>query len=298
MRKTKLKPYVLKVKGAKKYALFNFLTGEYYTITPEGDMDELKKNLKDAGLTFETEGTVPFQLQVDLTGETGMVRLRELQIRVNGSAENNCWERKKVSHKDKQDRSVKTTMDETLLPLLKEELRHIPVKKLRVEAETDERDKIAFLLRELPCEEVVLYVQKGLEQQAREEYETICRDRNVGLDILAEGKRDIARIEFVPSTFFYNRQFNPCLGGQAAVDRGGEIRPCLWSKDVLGVIGRDNLKDMIISGKFEPYWKQTKDTIDVCKDCEMRYVCNDCRVNEEGSMTRKPSFCTYDPFSS
>jgi radical SAM protein with 4Fe4S-binding SPASM domain len=290
MRKTKLKPYVVKVKGAKKYALYDLLNGEYYTITPEGDLEELKKALKEAGLTFETEGTIPFELNVDFSTETGTVQLRELQVRVNGTAENNCWQRKKVKQKKKH------SMDENLLPLLKEELRYVPVKKLKIEAETDARKKIGFLLRELPCEEAELFVRNGVEQRGRNEYETICRDRDVTLTILTEGKKDISQLKFDSYDFFHGRHFNPCLGGQAAVDRGGEIRPCLWSKDVLGTIGKDNLKDMIISGKFDDYWKQTKDKIDVCKDCELRYACNDCRINEEGSMTQKPSFCTYDPY--
>jgi radical SAM protein with 4Fe4S-binding SPASM domain len=295
MPKTKLKPYVIKVKGAKKYALYNLLNGEYYSITPEGSVEELKKSLKEAGLTFETEGTVPFELNVDFTTEMGTVQLRELQVRVNGTAENNCWERKNVIHEDEAP-GEKRRLDEKLLPLLKEEFSGIPVKKLKIEEETDDLQKIGFLLRELPREEVDLFVRNGVEQKAREAYESICRDRDVTLVILTDGKKDIAEIKFDSYNFFYSRHFNPCLGGQVAVDCGGEIKPCLWAKDVLGSIGKDNIRNMIISGKFDDYWKQTKDKIDVCKDCEMRYACNDCRVNEEGSMTQKPSFCTYDPF--
>jgi len=102
--------------------------------------------------------------------------------------------------------------------------------------------------------------------------------------------------------FFYNQQFNPCLGHQIAVDYRGEIKPCLWSKMVLGKIGESKILDMIIAGEFDEYWKLTKDKIEVCKDCEFRYACPDCRESSEYNHKEnynkiKPVCCNYDPYS-
>ena len=50
LKKTKLKPYVYKVKGAKNYALYDLLKDNFYAITPDGDIEELKQSLKNDGV--------------------------------------------------------------------------------------------------------------------------------------------------------------------------------------------------------------------------------------------------------
>jgi radical SAM protein with 4Fe4S-binding SPASM domain len=76
----------------------------------------------------------------------------------------------------------------------------------------------------------------------------------------------------------------------------------LWSKIVPGKIGQDKILDMIISGSFDEYWTLTKDKIEVCKDCELRYACPDCRESNtytgKGNFNSgKPLYCNYDPYS-
>lgn len=43
----------------------------------------------------------------------------------------------------------------------------------------------------------------------------------------------------------------------------------------------------------------TKDQIEVCRDCEFRYVCTDCRAytRESGNLYSKPAKCSYDPYT-
>jgi len=54
---------------------------------------------------------------------------------------------------------------------------------------------------------------------------------------------------------------------------------------------------------FKKYWKVTKDIIEVCKDCEFRHVCTDCRAYTErtkfnnGIDLSKPLKCGYNPYS-
>jgi radical SAM protein with 4Fe4S-binding SPASM domain len=99
--------------------------------------------------------------------------------------------------------------------------------------------------------------------------------------------------------FFFTRHFNPCLGNNAAVDTGGEIKCCLWSDEILGNIETDGLKDMIIRGKFDFYWEFSKSKIESCKDCELRHACDDCRIyalKQSGRMDATPAYCDYDPY--
>ena len=46
---------------------------------------------------------------------------------------------------------------------------------------------------------------------------------------------------------------------------------------------QDSLLQKIVAGqKLEVVWKSTKDNVLVCRDCEYRYVCFDCRPMSEG----------------
>jgi hypothetical protein len=42
-----------------------------------------------------------------------------------------------------------------------------------------------------------------------------------------------------------------------------------------------------------------KDDIEVCKDCEFRYICTDCRIfkNDSNDIYSKPKKCNYDPYT-
>jgi radical SAM protein with 4Fe4S-binding SPASM domain len=67
----------------------------------------------------------------------------------------------------------------------------------------------------------------------------------------------------------------------------------------------DNIKkeplSVAISNKdFSALWYVNKDQIDICKDCEFRYVCTDCRVyieNHNNKKLSKPSKCKYNPYT-
>ncbi len=47
------------------------------------------------------------------------------------------------------------------------------------------------------------------------------------------------------------------------------------------------------------YWRIKKDMIDVCKICEFRYICPDCRVfiTDDTDILSKPKKCNYDPIT-
>ncbi|WP_407498921.1 hypothetical protein [Elizabethkingia anophelis] len=64
------------------------------------------------------------------------------------------------------------------------------------------------------------------------------------------------------------------------------------------------LKNVLNHPEFKQYWNLTKDGVDVCKDCEFRYICTDCRayteqtyINNDGLDISKPLKCGYDPYT-
>lgn len=50
---------------------------------------------------------------------------------------------------------------------------------------------------------------------------------------------------------------------------------------------------------FKKYWYIHKDQIEVCKDCEFRYICTDCRayLEDPDNLYSKPLKCGYDPYT-
>lgn len=95
-------------------------------------------------------------------------------------------------------------------------------------------------------------------------------------------------------------QWNDCWDGKAAVTFNGDVLPCIFARDqVAGNLGHEGLPE-IIKGKMLVYWGMNKDKVDVCRDCEYRYNCGDCpplTYSLTGSLTSKPPYCRYDPYS-
>ena len=99
--------------------------------------------------------------------------------------------------------------------------------------------------------------------------------------------------------FFSNYYFNSCWNGKLAITAKGDVIPCIFARDeVVGNV-RKNSIDEIKKGIIEK-WSITKDKIDVCKDCEFRYCCHDCRPISKGingDVLSKYPRCCYDPYA-
>ena len=52
------------------------------------------------------------------------------------------------------------------------------------------------------------------------------------------------------------------------------------------------------SGRLEKNWYIRKDNIDVCQNCEYRYICTDCRafIKDPNNIFSHPLKCTYNPY--
>jgi SPASM domain peptide maturase of grasp-with-spasm system len=97
---------------------------------------------------------------------------------------------------------------------------------------------------------------------------------------------------------------NSCLHKKIAIDIEGNIRNCLSMPQNFGNIKDTRLEEALQHNDFKKYWNLTKDQIEVCKDCEFRYICTDCRaytershINKEGLDTSKPLKCSYNPYT-
>jgi radical SAM protein with 4Fe4S-binding SPASM domain len=112
--------------------------------------------------------------------------------------------------------------------------------------------------------------------------------------------RDKAQFFQVEKEEFLKRyRGNSCWQGKISVSSTGDVMPCIMQRDdPAGNVNDMSLKD-ILDGKIQKYWSLSRDKISVCKDCEYRYACRDCRpvsYGPTGQLEAKDPTCLYDPY--
>jgi SPASM domain peptide maturase of grasp-with-spasm system len=92
--------------------------------------------------------------------------------------------------------------------------------------------------------------------------------------------------------------FNSCLHKKMYIGADHTIKNCPHFEKSFGKIEDIDLKNTIHSDEFQMLWSITKDKIDVCKDCEFRYICTDCRaiIKDPQNKFSQPAECTYNPY--
>jgi len=97
-----------------------------------------------------------------------------------------------------------------------------------------------------------------------------------------------------------------CLLGKITVTEFGDVLPCIFSRDniVGNVLVAPTLENILRGPVLTRIWRATKDGVMVCRDCEYRYVCFDCRPLSEGASQGNASYleapyprCTYNPYT-
>ena len=291
MKKDRLKPYVFKVEGAVNFALYDMLNGKFYQFRTDGSLEELRKILFEKKLIFETNGIVPNKFPgEEMRRVHHDLHIKDLQIRLNGRGEDNCWNRQKKN-------GIKKSIKSEIVEQLQKKCQYIPIEIIRIEAEEEDMDLIERIITGFKCRVVELHIENIISQYKFEEYEKKSNGKKI--IVIKDGRKNIKNLKAEIFRFFYTHYFNPCLGHKVAIDTDGEIKCCLWSDDILGNIETDDLKDMIIRGIFDFYWEFTKNNIEICKDCELRYICDDCRIyalKKTGCINTKPDYCDYDPY--
>ena len=96
-----------------------------------------------------------------------------------------------------------------------------------------------------------------------------------------------------------SQSHNSCLFKKLHIQLDGSLKNCPSMKESFGNIQDITLIEVLEEPSFKKYWNVHKDKINVCKDCEFRYICTDCRayVKEPQDMFSQPLKCGYNPYS-
>jgi radical SAM protein with 4Fe4S-binding SPASM domain len=93
-----------------------------------------------------------------------------------------------------------------------------------------------------------------------------------------------------------------CFLTKICVSASGAVYPCIMERRIsYGNVLEDSLLDILNGSAAMDVRELSKDKIAVCRDCEYRYACADCRpratAGAEGPFAAKPQECLYDPYS-
>ncbi len=105
-------------------------------------------------------------------------------------------------------------------------------------------------------------------------------------------------MEIDKNLYEFNMNYNPCWGKRIAITKDNKVRPCIYSEIVVGDLLSEEFS--LILKRMEKYWKLTKDKIEICKDCEFRYICFDCRelaLRKSNNLYEKNPKCFYNPYT-
>jgi radical SAM protein with 4Fe4S-binding SPASM domain len=92
-----------------------------------------------------------------------------------------------------------------------------------------------------------------------------------------------------------------CWSGKLCVAPSGDVYPCIFSRELAsGNVLEQPLPAVLAGAALQDLWSIDKAQIPVCRDCEFRYGCFDCRAlayTQSGQIRSKPPSCSYDPYT-
>jgi SPASM domain peptide maturase of grasp-with-spasm system len=92
---------------------------------------------------------------------------------------------------------------------------------------------------------------------------------------------------------------NGCLNRKISISKEGQIKNCPSMPFAYGHIDSTSIKDVLQIEEFTRLFYLNKKDINICRDCEFRSNCTDCRayLEEPSNIYSKPLKCGYDPYS-
>lgn len=99
--------------------------------------------------------------------------------------------------------------------------------------------------------------------------------------------------------FMESQTHNSCLNRKISIGRNGEIKNCPSMQETFGNIYSTTWEALLKQEEFKKYWNISKDRIKVCRVCEFRHICTDCRAYVENpeDTCSKPLKCGYSPYT-
>ena len=98
--------------------------------------------------------------------------------------------------------------------------------------------------------------------------------------------------------FVKNISGNSCWQGKINITCDGFISPCIMGNKYIDYsynVKQNSLRQIMGEYVKKEFWNLSMDCIEICKDCEYRYACSDCRPICEGK-NKKTGKCKDNPY--
>jgi radical SAM protein with 4Fe4S-binding SPASM domain len=105
----------------------------------------------------------------------------------------------------------------------------------------------------------------------------------------------------LPLTWEGKLIYQTCWCEKLSIKPNGDVSPCSGARDSIFAIGnvrKTELKKIVNHERMQYFWGLTLDDVLVCRDCEFRYGCHDCRAdayNYSCNLLAKNPYCLYNP---
>lgn len=94
---------------------------------------------------------------------------------------------------------------------------------------------------------------------------------------------------------------NTCWNGKLAITSSGTVLPCVFARNIeIGDLNKQTVSEILSSDALKTIWGFDYSCVSICKDCEFRFACKDCRplgMSIDGNISEKNPRCCYDPYA-
>ena len=98
-------------------------------------------------------------------------------------------------------------------------------------------------------------------------------------------------------TFMESQDHNLALNRKVSIGYDGSIKNYPSHDKIFGNVNQINIKEVMKNENFTKSWFVSNDKIEICKDCQYRYVCFDpSELIFEKAQVKKVSRCNFDPY--
>jgi len=109
----------------------------------------------------------------------------------------------------------------------------------------------------------------------------------------------IDKEKFITNIDFFceSQSYNVALNRKVCIDNDGNLKNFLSHKNTFGNFKNKRMIDLIEDSNFTQKWFVNNDSIEICKDCQFRYICLDSSdIEFNGSSWEKVNRCGFDPY--
>ena len=99
--------------------------------------------------------------------------------------------------------------------------------------------------------------------------------------------------------FLESQEYNLFYNRRVFIDNDNNIKHSIEENEKYGMIKNQNLIEIISNNEFKKLWGISKNQIEVCKDCEYRYICPDNRIPivKGKDLYYHLTDCNYNPYT-